>query len=156
MHHHIVTTTHAHVSACQVYTHQDGLCVRLHSTTTHMVVTMTHHDAHMVVATTHMVVTMTHHDASSPPPPPPPCLARLFAGQVYAKTASVLPPGAVRGLLDALASMHRHAHGADMDMELRRRLAVQQVRGGGGAGGSGARHAAMCTVIMSCHASWVA
>ncbi|KAG2437305.1 hypothetical protein HXX76_005962 [Chlamydomonas incerta] len=46
--------------------------------------------------------------------------------EIYAKAAQSLPPGAVRGLLDALAAMHRHAHAADMDMDLRRRLAVQQ------------------------------
>ncbi|GIL58910.1 hypothetical protein Vafri_13917 [Volvox africanus] len=46
--------------------------------------------------------------------------------EVYAKASQSLPPGAVRGLLDALAVIHRHAHAADMDMDLRRRLAVQQ------------------------------
>ncbi|KAG2453172.1 hypothetical protein HYH02_002496 [Chlamydomonas schloesseri] len=46
--------------------------------------------------------------------------------EIYAKASQSLPPGAVRGLLDALAAMHRHAHAADMDMDLRRRLAVQQ------------------------------
>ena len=64
--------------------------------------------------------------------------ARCFVDRVTFRLASCLaarptppqslPPGAVRGLLDALAAMHRHAHAADMDMDLRRRLAVQQVR----------------------------
>ncbi|GIM16142.1 hypothetical protein Vretimale_18795, partial [Volvox reticuliferus] len=46
--------------------------------------------------------------------------------EIYANASQSLPPGAVRGLLDALAFIHRHAHAADMDMDLRRRLAVQQ------------------------------
>ncbi|KAG2485588.1 hypothetical protein HYH03_015653 [Edaphochlamys debaryana] len=46
--------------------------------------------------------------------------------EVYAKAAQSLPPGAVRGLLDSLEFMHRHAHTADMNLELRKRLAVQQ------------------------------
>ncbi|EFJ50436.1 hypothetical protein VOLCADRAFT_80189 [Volvox carteri f. nagariensis] len=43
--------------------------------------------------------------------------------EVYAKASQSLPPGAVRGLLDALDLMHRHAHATDMDLDLRRRLA---------------------------------
>ena len=49
--------------------------------------------------------------------------------ELYAKTSTQLPPSAVRGLLDSLAAIYRHAHSADMDMDLRRRLAIQQVCG---------------------------